>query len=756
MIRYNRDMRNETFGRLLKAGLSSIAACEGKTAPIVEDELGDQIGVAAASIQRYKAGHIPPDARPVAILAEAAVRRGHLDRAWLQAFLQAAAYPAPASLLDRLCPSSGPAQPVRVYQNLPAPTYSRFILRPQVMSEVLDGLRQRSAVALIVSLGGMGKTSLARETAAGCLLDGAQPRFDAVVWVSDKDRPGTTTLSSVLDEIARTLDYPGFTAFEHEEKRREVEQLLRRSRVLVVVDNFETVLDGALLGWLLRLPEPSKALITSREYSRAFRNNTFVLELRGMSDSEAGELIRARLRVLRMETAADDPAVPAALIAATGGNPKAIEIALGCLKYEQRPFAAVLDDLYTARGELMTDLFSRCWSLLDEAARQVLAATALFPDSAGPAALAAVAGVSTFAFDRAVERLTDLALLDMQPTDLHSPPRYTLHPLVRAFAGARLAEQPTVTALRDRWVQWYRDLVGPVGYCWADPSRLERLDPERETIQALLLWCAAQGRHADVIALVDGVGYYYYIRGLWRDDAPPNLLSAQAARQLGNPVKEVEALAYHIHTLSAQGNITEMERYLPQMRALAEATPLPNEVAFNVQHALALYAMTRQDVDAAQAAWLQSLRRAEEVSALPFLIQRQWVATCLYVKGAWVQAQHLLRECLRDAERLGSQRCVSFCKIRLAAIDLDLGELEAAAALLADTRVTVYRYQDREHIAEIQQLTARLHQLRGDQAAARATLSEAADLFERLGMRPQLARARADLAQLDTPVAAGG
>lgn len=747
-------MRNETFGRLLKAGLSSIAACEGKTAPIIEDELGDLIGVTAASIQRYKAGHIPPDARPVAILAEAAVRRGHLDRAWLQALLHAAAYPAPAGLIDRLCPSSGTARPARVYQNLPAPTYSQFILRPQAMSDVQDGLRQRSAVALIVSLGGMGKTSLAREVAAGCLLDGAQPRFDAVVWVSDADRPGTTTLSSVLDEIARTLDYPGFTAFEHEEKRREVEQLLRRSRVLLVVDNFETVLDGALLGWLLRLPEPSKALITSREYSRAFRNNTFVLELRGMSDGEAGELIRVRLRVLRMEQLAGDPAALAPLVAATGGNPKAIEIALGCLKYEHRPFPAVIDDLYAARGALVDDLFSRCWSLLDEAARRVLLAMPLFPASAGPAALAAVSAVSAFAFDRAVERLTDLALLDVQPTDLHSPPRYTLHPLVRAFAGARLAEQPDA-ALRDRWVLWYRALVAPVGYCWADPSRLERLDPERETIQALLHWCATQERHHDVIALVDGVGYYYYIRGLWRDDAPPNLLAAQAARHLGDTVKEAETLAFHIHTLSAQGNIVAMEEYLPRLHELTAAGALPDEVAFNVQHALALYAMTQQDVDAAQAVWLRSLRQAEGVSALYFLIQRQWVATCLYAKGARVPAQHLLRECLRDAERIGSQRCVSFCKIRLAAIDLDLGELPAAAALLADTRVTVYRYQDREHIAEIQQLTARLHQLRGDVSAARLALAEAADLFERLGMRPQLARARADLARLAAPVAVG-
>src|SRR5256885_15223888 len=52
-----RSMSNhsETFGRLLKGAVGSIAAYEGKAAQAVEDELGAQIGVAGSAIQRYKA-----------------------------------------------------------------------------------------------------------------------------------------------------------------------------------------------------------------------------------------------------------------------------------------------------------------------------------------------------------------------------------------------------------------------------------------------------------------------------------------------------------------------------------------------------------------------------------------------------------------------------------------------------------------------------------------------------------------------------
>src|SRR5215212_4090054 len=99
--------RSETFGRLLKGAINSIAAYEGKTAPAIEDELGEQIGVAGSTIQRYKAGYLPTEPRVVQILAEAAVRRGYLSRAWLQRFLQAARYTNPDALLAQLADALG-------------------------------------------------------------------------------------------------------------------------------------------------------------------------------------------------------------------------------------------------------------------------------------------------------------------------------------------------------------------------------------------------------------------------------------------------------------------------------------------------------------------------------------------------------------------------------------------------------------------------------------------------------------------------
>lgn len=212
---------------MLKGAIGSIVAHEGKTAPLVEEELGQQMGLSAASIQRYKAGHIPPDRHSLEVLATAAVKRGYLNREWLYDFLQTAHYANPAKLIEQLYPvSPGPVAPRvggAVYNNLPAPTYSKFIERPYAYAQVVEGLQQRSAVVLLVSLGGMGKTSLARELAYDCLKgNNAAPRFGAIVWVSDQPQPGTTSLDTVLDEIALTLDYPGLVHAAQVHKRREV------------------------------------------------------------------------------------------------------------------------------------------------------------------------------------------------------------------------------------------------------------------------------------------------------------------------------------------------------------------------------------------------------------------------------------------------------------------------------------------------------------------------------------------------------
>lgn len=118
-----------------------------------------------------------------------------------------------------------------------------------------------------------------------------------------------------------------------------------------------------------------------------------------MSEPESQSFIAQRLRYLRIEKLNSGESQMEPLITVTGGNPKAIEIALGLVKYEHRPLQQVIDDLYAARGELFDNLFTRAWALLDEASRRVLLVATFFPTSAGVEALSASADVQGLVFD---------------------------------------------------------------------------------------------------------------------------------------------------------------------------------------------------------------------------------------------------------------------------------------------------------------------------------------------------------------------
>jgi hypothetical protein len=94
--------RNVVFGNLLKGMLAGISHYEDKKAWMIEQEVGEQIGVEARTVQNYKTGAIPRDSRIIRILAEIAVRRAYLNRAWVRWFLREASYPTADELTREL------------------------------------------------------------------------------------------------------------------------------------------------------------------------------------------------------------------------------------------------------------------------------------------------------------------------------------------------------------------------------------------------------------------------------------------------------------------------------------------------------------------------------------------------------------------------------------------------------------------------------------------------------------------------------
>jgi LuxR family glucitol operon transcriptional activator len=512
---------------------------------------------------------------------------------------------------------------------------------------------------------------------------------------------------------------------------------------LVVVDNFETITDAALLAWLLDLPEPSKALMTTREYRREFRRGGWPVELRGMSEAEAFALVEERLRLLRIDRLAHNRAQLDPLIAITGGNPKAIELALGLIKYERRSLRQVIDDLHAARGDLFADLFVRAWALLDEASQHGLLAMSLFPISASGMALQTVAGVSGYLFERAIEQLADLALIDLQQFDLNSPPRYALHPLVRAFAGARLAEHPAFErSARERWLAWYLEIAATTEANWYDTHALAVIDPEADNLSAVVTWAAQAGYDTDVLRLSATLGYYYYVRGWWSEQLLINGVRLATAQRLGNRLEEGYTILNMLRIMALQGRITEARSLAEQVEIILHVVVQTDRQRCSFLHSLAIFAFADGNIEHGRSLLREVMRLCGNTDAYKYVRARNWLADSLLQAGDLAEAERLFEESLAESLKISYYRSATFCQLKLALAAIQRGDDQRAEHLLEAALQRATTSQDRRDLAIIKQTYAQLYTLRGDTLAAQVALAEAIDLFERLGMRRELGEAR--------------
>jgi LuxR family glucitol operon transcriptional activator len=349
-----------------------------------------------------------------------------------------------------------------------------------------------------------------------------------------------------------------------------------------------------------------------------------------------------------------------------------------------------------------------------------------------------------------------------------------LHPLVRAFAAAQLVEQAEFEkAARGRWVGWYIELTSNVGECWSDPHTLRSLDPEQETIHLVIQWCFRHKFYSDTIQLVNSAYYYYYVRGLWGKQPSIYLIAADSSRSTNDALQEIRHISWHIEGLYLQGSISDI---LPWLKRLSELEFCFSEQSENLvkgiflihQHSIALYRMICHDFNTAKEKWqnIQNIAEREiernaivgdEATSARFAYvwcwTRYWIATCMQQQGLLENAQQVAREAIQSSINCGYPEGVFAGHSRLASIFLQQSKLDDAEESLIVSNAQAQIYQGRRFIAINQHLYAYLHTTRGNLTAARVALTEAIDLFERLGMRRELAEAREELARLEAQMA---
>ena len=645
----------------------------------------------------------------------------------------------------------------KIPYNLPQP--GEFIGREREKAEVREALASRTFLVSIDGIGGIGKTALALEVAHNCLKASESgiptddiPTFDAFVWTTAKDRE--LALSDILDTIARTLDYPYITQLPPEEKPSETAKLLRAQKCLLIVDNFETITDDAVRDFLLNLPDPSKALITSREQKL---RQARAISLRGMERGEALTLILSegkRLGLSAVEKA--DEKVLLRLYEATGGAPLAIKWAVGQMKQRGQSLDTVLDYLYEARGDVFENIFARSWGLLRENAKRALMVIPIFATSASKPAIEAASDVHKWDLDEALGQLVEMWLVEASEELDEANRRYSIHPLTRAFAMARLGkDEGWGEEARLRAAKHFLALAQQ-NDGWGNRDGFTWFELEFANTLATLDWCYNIGEWRVVVELMWALMYFMGTRGYWRERIQYGQMAAQAAKHLGSD----KSVAWMNLALSwiylNQGNCEEAEACAKTGKALFKKAEDWVHVCETIR-LLGKIARVRGEINKARELAEEALEVAR-VSGYEGGINGVYcdlgdLALQQRTYEEYVEAERLYREALRGFEKEGNQE-------RIASRHIDLGNATFLQDRLDEARehykvglALSQRIGRQDNIACAQYGLARVGERAGNFASALELAHSAQEIFERLGMRKEMEETRELVEMLEGGIA---
>jgi predicted ATPase/transcriptional regulator with XRE-family HTH domain len=699
-----------------------------KSLDLTREVLGQRAHCSASTIRRLEAD----DLRPSRQLAESLAAALDMPTEQWEAFAQFARGGAPAaSLLAFPGLSSRPSQPtLRPAQlaNLPAPLTS-FVGRKREAAALCALLRE-PGVRLLTLTGppGTGKTRLslavARQLAeSGEFSDGMY--FVPLAPVHDP--------ALVMVTIAQALglrEAPGKTF------QQIVQDFLRPKNALLVLDNFEQVVEAApRVAELISAAPGVKALITSRAVLHVYGEHEFPVpplelpDVRRLPTTNAYaylghyssvQLFKERARAakpdfkLTPENAADVVRICAWL----DGLPLAIEMAAAQVKWQPvdrllgqlNDRLAVLTDGprdLSPRQQSLEGAIDWSYNLLNEGERRLFRLLGAFEGGCDAQAVQAIAEELGLAVGpdpaSALQALVEKSLLRYisSPT---GQARYEMLETLRDYACEKLRLSGELARARQAHAGYYHHLAQaaqPVLTFGGDQKAwLERLELEQYNLRLALQWAsAAPERAAFYLQLVEGLYPFWFTRGY----------------------------------------LSEGWRWLEKALALASA---PSELRARVLNYTGQIARLQGDFSASQDYHTQALEMQRTIRDEPGICRSlESLAIIAGSQGDYQQARELLGQTLALRRKLGDQRTVLSTLNNLAIVARRLGDLEQSERLYHEASELSQAMNDQRSLSHALQGLGEVHVERGDPAAGLAYFRECIAIRYQLGNRPELAHA---------------
>jgi predicted ATPase/DNA-binding CsgD family transcriptional regulator len=356
-----------------------------------------------------------------------------------------------------------PTIPTTATHNLPA-QLTVFIGRKHELAE-MKRLLGIGRLLTLTGVGGIGKTRLAVEFARTQVEAFANGVY--FVPLAPLIAP-----ESILWTIAEAIQ---FQIQQHKPPQSQLLDYLRRKSMLLVLDNYEHLLDNAALVTAILQAAPDVRIIaTSRERLNLYGEVVYTLGgLQLPETAQADNLLENDAVALFIDCARRaEPTLHidenileeiARICRVVGGMPLGIELAAPWIRVLPLHDIAAeiergLDILESKSSESVYQsqpgiraVFERSWNLLTAQERELLRRISVFRGGCTRAAAQVVTGANLWT----LQALVDKSLLRFNPEN----ERYEIHELLRQYAAHKLDTEGKTGAARDAHLQYFADFI---------------------------------------------------------------------------------------------------------------------------------------------------------------------------------------------------------------------------------------------------------------------------------------------------------
>jgi len=636
--------------------------------------------------------------------------------------------------------------------NLPAQT-TPFVGREEELEE-LARLLADSGARLITLLGpgGMGKTRLSLEAAQRAL--NTVP--DGVWFVALAPLPSPDFIVPTIAEAVR------FSFYNADDPKTQLLDFLREKQMLLVMDNFEHLIEGARLVTDMLQAAPSlKVLATSRERLRL--TGETVLEVQGMrfpeyvtpADVENYASVRLFVQSARRVQPAfaineETAPVITRISRLVQGMPLGIELAAAWL--EALTPQEILSEIERSFDFLETELrdvperhrsvravFEYSWNLLNDDEREVFKRLSVFRGGFTREAAEAVAGASL----RSLTALVNKSLLRRLPTG-----RYEIHELLRQYAERRLNEAAAgKDETHHRHSSYYADFLADKGAeinTRSQKKALNAIEAEIENIRAAWSWSVERGLLENIGRALDAMTSAYDSLSWFQEGAA---IFQQAVETLSRRIPDQDDLLLWRVRLSYAWMIGRMGQYDANFQIARDALPIfrrekaHRDAVVALNH-LAYVAMMQGRYDEARQYSLDAEAAAQQLGDrwLLFLSTGN-TGYVEYLAGNYETARKIYEEGVRQADALGVPLGMGISRNNLGEILHAMSRERESKRLFEESAALFRETGSQRWLAVALNNLGNVAHAMGDMEEARRYNQQSYDLYHQVGDRRGMADA---------------